>query len=165
MVNFPSSTKSDFTFAAQTYQPTHTHTQAFIPTQHTLDWFRPTSKNYELKHKSEIFILLKRDSDSFFSSFTRCFCLLFFRLSGAFFFLSLFMFYKNCMWNEKFDLPRESSFQLRSSTWSLRFISVSFRSLFFFIFFASHWGNDYFLSSFFLSGDGKMKQKCMNFLE
>lgn len=33
------------------------------------DWFRPTSRNYELKHKSEIFILLKRDSSvvAFFS--------------------------------------------------------------------------------------------------
>ena len=45
-----------------TGRDTHTHA-------HTLDWFRPTSKNYELKHKSEIFIFLKRDSIFFHSFF------------------------------------------------------------------------------------------------
>lgn len=122
MVNFPTCTKSDSRFNAGIHTDPHTHTHKLYIEKNTPDWFRPTSKNYELKHKSEIFILLKRDS-SFFHIFFLVFSLAplfllsllstFFRLSGAF-----FTFYKNCMWNEKFDLPRESS-----SSFQLRFFS------------------------------------------
>lgn len=57
---------SHFSFACGRIQ-THDYTCVYrsSPKKHKNrmpDWFRPTSKNYELKHKSEIFILLKRDS-------------------------------------------------------------------------------------------------------
>ena len=67
--------KSDFTFFFCLQPPPsyirtriHTHTHRSLTKNkeeeknRILDWFRPTSKNYELKHKSEIFILLKRNS-------------------------------------------------------------------------------------------------------
>lgn len=134
MANVPSCTKSDFTFGAYSHRHTCIHTLLQIGRERARGgWLRErelSTDTHSQKYRTDSdrrrkimnlninlkYLFYTNEIQRFF--FAPFYRLLFFLSAFTFSFIWCFFARccKNCMWNEKFDLPRESSIQLRSST-------------------------------------------------
>lgn len=122
-VHFPTYGKSDFTFGAYAHrQTTHTYTHTHAHTHWTDSDRRQKIMNLNINLK----YLFCSNEIQFFFSFFFHYAPLLLHLSDCFYLKLFFPTFneKLYMWNEKFDLPRESSFQLCSSSTCFGFLSV-----------------------------------------